>query len=672
MSDDGGGGDSPQEHPADPFRDRPAPGGPPPGGPYLAGPPGPEPPGHHPPPQAGRYPTGPVPSGAGGPGHPPGGPYPGQHPSGQYPADPVPPGAGRPGLPPGGPYPEQHPSGQYPAGPVPPGAGRPGLPPGGPYPGQHPSGQYPAGAVPPGGQYPGQYPSGQHPAGAVPPGGQYPGQYPAGPVPPGYPPGAGGPPDYLGPGYGVPPGPPPRRRRRGLPWIVTAAVTTVLLSAGGVTAYTLLAGQSIALDRRVPADAVVFAELSLDPPAGQKVAALRFFKHLPNVQIREDSRDLVEGLIEPLLDTTEAKQKFEADVKPWLGEHIAFAVDTQGTAGEPIAVVESTDANKARAGMDALLQDATVKIGYVVSGGLVVVARSQAVAQAALDDAKRGSLHGNPTFRKDVKTVGDDGVFTAWTDLSKASELDMVSADTGGAPSSGTTPLHGRVAASLRFTATTADLLVRGIGLDQAAVTGEPAGPRLGALPEDTAFGLALSGADKAVKQAYDAAESSGLGDALHSLQDNTGLVLPDDLAALVGSSTVAAVSGTADKPEYGLISRTDDVDAARTAAQRLLRALGDDARVVVRPVSNGTVIASSSGYADRLASPGTLGSTELFRTALPDLAGSQFAFFANVRRAAELSDSPPDSPEAQVRAVGVTVGTGAGTATVHARVVVG
>jgi hypothetical protein len=83
-------------------------------------------------------------------------------------------------------------------------------------------------------------------------------------------------------------------------------------------------------------------------------------------------------------------------------------------------------------------------------------------------------------------------------------------------------------------------------------------------------------------------------------------------------------------------------------------------------------VIASSSEYAAKLSTPGALGGTELFRTAMPDLAGSQFAFYANVRRAAELGDAPPNSPETPVQAVGFTAGTGAGTATVHLRVVVG
>ncbi len=618
------------DHPAGPFRDDPGhgfahPGAPPP----------------HPPPPGGQY--------AGG--QYAGGQYPGgQYPAGQYPA----------GQYPGSQYPgsQQYPAGQYP---------------GSQYPGGQYSGPPPTTPPPPGGPYSGgPYPTGGPYAGQHPGGG-----YPTGPVPVGYyppPPGPGGPPDYLGPGYGAPPVPPRRRRPRRMLWLATAATTVLVLGAGGVTAYTLLAGSGVALDTQVPADAVAFAEINLDPPAGQKVAALRFFRHLPDLKTRADAPDLIEGLIEPLFESPEDRRKFVENVKPWLGEHAAVAADPQGARTEAVVLVESTDAGKARAGLDALAREEKAPYGYVIVGRTVVLARTQAVARAAADDANRGSLHGNDTFRRDLGLVDDGGVLTAWVDLARADDLPTGGSGGLGTPSTEVpkADLHGRVVAGLRFTDTTADVTIEAVGLGRTGVGTEAVGPRLRTLPEDTALAVAFSGADSAVRQAYDAATKAGFDEPLRSLEERTRLVLPDDVAALVGSSTVVAVGGTEGKVDYGLISRTDDVDKARSAAERLLTELGEDRTIAVRPVPNGTVLASSPDYADRLAAPGTLGDSELFRATLPDLDRAQVALYADTRRLTELTGSSRSGPTDSIRSFGFTAGSRADTATVHLRMVVG
>jgi hypothetical protein len=119
------------------------------------------------------------------------------------------------------------------------------------------------------------------------------------------------------------------------------------------------------------------------------------------------------------------------------------------------------------------------------------------------------------------------------------------------------------------------------------------------------------------------------------------------------------------------VISRTNDTDGAKTAAERLAAKLGVTNGVTVRSVADGTVLASTSDYADKLAGSGGLGNSDLFKAALPDLNGAQFVIYVDVQRAAKLGDSPAGGAGSEVRAVGMTSSTQAGSSTVHLRVVV-
>jgi hypothetical protein len=461
-------------------------------------------------------------------------------------------------------------------------------------------------------------------------------------------------------------GPPPRRRRARAVWATVAAGTAVALTAGGVYAYTALSGGGAVLAARVPADAVAYAELNLDPPAGQKVATLRFFRHFPDLRIGGDDGTLVDSLVEPLITDPADRQRFAAHVKPWLGDHAALAVDPQGGRARPVVLVQTTDAGAARTGLDRLNAaepDAEDKLGYVIDGDLVVIAEEQGIAETAQRDAGAGSLADTDIFTADVEAVGgDDGLLTAWADLEAAGKL--------GDRAPGT-DARGRLAARLTFTDTTADLVVRTVG-NPARAGAEAVGGQLAALPEDTAAAVAVSGGDELVRQAYDQVGTAGLGRTLQRLEEETGLELPEDVAALVGSSTVLAVGGGADEPEVGLVSRTGDPERARGAAEKVLRKLDPGRSVTVRPTADGTVLASSAAYADRLTAAGTLGRAELVRAALPDLDAAQLAVYVDARRVAEVGGEPLPAEVSGLRAVGLTA-TGSGdVSTVRVRVVVG
>jgi hypothetical protein len=560
--------------------------------------------------------------------------------------------------------PDQGPPGH--GSPYGPGPGRPGL--GGPGPG-HPG---PAAQGPgPGGSGPGQPgPAGYGPGqpgpaghGAGQPGQGFGPQGPVGPSGPG----------QFGPGQYGPPGPygggpdtlvtaPAPKRGRGLIAGV-ATVAVVALTAGGVYAYSTLAGGGAVLSTQVPADAVAYLEVNLDPPASQKIAAIRFLRKLPDAGIGDEDGSLVESVIEPLIDDPETRRLFVENVRPWLGKHLAVAGDPQDGEVQPVIVVETTDAAKTRTGVDAINAelDEKDKIGYTIEGSTVWLAQSQGAAETAARDAAAGDLTGNATFTGDVERVGDEGIVTFWSDLAAAADLDPDGDATG----------EGRLVGSLRFTDTTADLLVRTIGNPTKAGT-ETVGPRLRKLPGNTAVAVGLSGADELVRSTYTQLEKAGLGKVLSDAEEDSGLDLPDDIAALVGTRTVVALGGEDEAPEFGLVSSTPDEAGARRAAEKVGDQIDPDAELTIRTEGGESVVASSPEWADALTGDGDLGTQPDFAKALPDVDKANAVVYVDLRRVASVTGEDLPAAAGTLRAFGLTAATDGDVNTLHFRLVAG
>jgi hypothetical protein len=444
----------------------------------------------------------------------------------------------------------------------------------------------------------------------------------------------------------------------------------VVVAGGSVAAYALLSGGGTTLDKKVPADVVAYAEVNLDPPAGQKIAAFRFLKHFPGVQVKEDADTLLDGLLDQIFTDPEDRQKFVQNVQPWLGRHVAVAADPQGGQAKPVFVAEMKDADAARRGLAALAKED--EFGYVVGDGSVTVAQTQEIAQLAADDAAKSALAGNSTYREDVKAVGGDGgVLTAWSNLAEV--IRLVPRE-GSAANLNVDALGStRIAASLRFTDTVADLTMKAFGTTAQTTTG-PVGDQVAKLPDDTAVAVGISGGDQAVRRAYESMQKAGLADELDSVLGKYSLQLPDDLAILIGSQTVLAVSGDASSPLVGVLTKTSDPARAKEVAQRLLDEADSDVKVVQQQTNEGLALANSQDYLTKLVSgQGGLGNNDLYRKALPDAGSSQYLVYVDMQRALALSDAGglPEGVRA-VRAVGLAGSSSGSTATVHLRVVVG
>jgi hypothetical protein len=457
---------------------------------------------------------------------------------------------------------------------------------------------------------------------------------------------------------------PPRRRGRTLIAAI-ATGTAVVLTAGGVYAYSALSGGPAQLAAHTPGDAVGYVEVNLDPPAGQKAAAIRFLRKFPQAKTGDESGTLLDSVVEPLIPDAKSRRLFTEDIRTWLGKHAAVAADPQDGKVQTVVIAETTDAARTRAGLDRINAEQPTeraKVRYALAGGIVYIAETQQAADRAARDSGSDPLASTGTFGSDVDKVGDDGIVTFWSDLAAAAKYDT-SADGADA--------EGRLAGSLRFTDTTADLRVRAIG-NPTKTGSEAVGPRVAKLPADTAAAVGLSGGDRLVRSAYDQLKKAGLTRLLDRAERDSGLRLPDDVAALVGSGTIVAFGGTGDRSGLGLVSTTDDPAGARRAADQILRKIDSDSSLTVRSTAEGTVLANSPEYADQLTGDGGLGDEQLFRQTLPDLDGATAVVYVDLRRAADISGDELPAEIAALRSVGLTASTSGADSGVHIRLVAG
>jgi hypothetical protein len=504
---------------------------------------------------------------------------------------------------------------------------------------------------------------------------------------------------------------PEGRRKPAAWWVVGGVVALVAALIGGITyGAASLSGGGAQPEDALPAGAIAFAKVDLDPAAGQKVDAIRFLRKFPSLRGRlAEDADLRKVLFDAVADDAGwTKVDFAEDVEPWLGQRVAVAAYSpkdfapgkraDGSQSPTVVVaLQVGDEGKARDGLDRLIASSTgsSKPGYVVQNGYALLAESKSLATSAADAVAKGTLADSSTFAKDVKGF-DDGIATFWVDGEAASSLSSVANLYGiglpGATGGKDTPVsRTRMVFSLRFD-----------GPDVLEVAGrvkgspEIAGPNVAVtgfadLPAGTVAALGLGGGEGVVDSAWTALRkqvdsTKGAGDSLdgavRDAESQYGIKLPDDLKLLLGSNLLLALDGSGlDDMTFNVGARVTTKDPKR-ADTLIGRLLGDSAgrlpsvHLVHRTTGDGYVVASSAAQADRLtAAPGakTLGDLEAFRRALPDVDGARFALWADPQSllsglrgsGADLADLKP------IAGVGLTATSdGSGNGSFRARLV--
>jgi hypothetical protein len=494
---------------------------------------------------------------------------------------------------------------------------------------------------------------------------------------------------------------PPRRA----PWALVGGIAVLVLAlVGGVTyAVGVLSGGGTQPDDVLPAGALAYSSIDLDPPAGQKIDAFRFLRLFPALHDKVPTDgDVRKVFFDAVAQTgTWRGVDYDRDVAPWLGKRLGVAVypPPAGQTSPVVAVaLQVTDQDKSAAGLQRLTgiqrtSAGSPQVEWAYSHGYAVIVTQAGDSSAgqgqAAAIAKQGAEHplsGDSTYSADVAKVADDGVAVTWVDLGAATKALGSSAL---ADSSGLGLLSGAGGGTGRTT-----VVARFAGANVFEVTGRTTGISVGdwathpvtgmdTLPASTVAALGVSDGDKLVPKAW-ASMRRALGDQAGQLDQSAALLrsefgvnLPDDLATLLGSNLVGALdAGTGSGTVQGGVRVTTDVTAAQSVIDRLVAAAkssGTDVPVVRRVAGSDLVLASTQAEASRLAAHGDLGSDADFRDALPDLGSAHLAVWADPAAIATslFGGGATDENLQHVKGVGVTVTSDeAGTAGFRFRLV--
>jgi hypothetical protein len=146
--------------------------------------------------------------------------------------------------------------------------------------------------------------------------------------------------------------------------------------------------------------------------------------------------------------------------------------------------------------------------------------------------------------------------------------------------------------------------------------------------------------------------------DPLDAFGSATGLTLPDDLKTMLGDASVVSYGGLqiGGLPDVAIRSHPTDLDAARTLAETLRTHLSSSAGIdlAVREADGDLVLATSTTYADQVATEGRLGDQETAALALGDVpAEVADAGFVDLSRIWPVTGISKDDNVAHLRAFG-------------------
>lgn len=413
-------------------------------------------------------------------------------------------------------------------------------------------------------------------------------------------------PEYLG--SDTPPSDPsdptavPGRRTRSR-WVAGAAALGLLGAAAGGWAAAQLLADGDGPASAVPALAVGYVALDLDPTASQKIEALRIAKKFPaladelDLGVRDDLR---RWLFDERFAEVGCGLSYDEDVAPWVGDRFAVAaVPDAGGAASPLMVLAVTDAEAAEravrdveecvtaadesvggtgdAGGTGESEEAEGPVGVAFVGDYLLVAQTQTDADSLATAAEAAPLAEDPAFEEWMTAVGDPGVITAYvakdaprlmtgTIGRMQDELtgDLTGGDSGGPGLLGSPPpldamaersqalwkdFEG-LAAVVRFADGALEVEAVGRGLPGGAA--EPTGPALGDLPATTAAAFTHSLQDGWFEELADAlfgvlSAGESEEDFWAGLEAGSGLQLPEDVERLLGDGVSLAVDGSLD-----------------------------------------------------------------------------------------------------------------------------
>ncbi|GAA3134641.1 hypothetical protein GCM10020001_066590 [Nonomuraea salmonea] len=418
----------------------------------------------------------------------------------------------------------------------------------------------------------------------------------------------------------------------------------------------------------LPADAIAYARLDLDPAANQKVALFQLAGKFTATKDSFTGDDPRKALFDLLNEDGDSKIDFAKDVDPWLGSRVGFAAMPSGKTQPDFAVaIQITDEEAAKAGIAKIMENDKYGIAFRDDYALVTPTQDLATKYAQAE----GSLSDNAGFSEDMGALGEQGVLSFWASMGGLIELAKKEV-----PANQAAVLDqvkdARFAGALRFDSAYVELAGVVRGAKGMAPEGDLPKANIGTLPATTAGAVSISGLDQVLTKQWAEIEkqASATGGAqvaqmLQQVKTQFGLSLPGDLATVVGKNfTVAVDSEGLDTNQIkGGVRVATDAAKAQAIVDKVLNAMsqnGQPAPQVAKVAGDGVfTLATSQDYAKKLAEEGTLGESETFQTAIPNAGDANYAIFVDLDKVEKLylaSMQGDDKANAEVlRAVGLS-----------------
>jgi hypothetical protein len=466
--------------------------------------------------------------------------------------------------------------------------------------------------------------------------------------------------------------------------IAIAAVMALIIGGGAFAITRAMGGGGDRPASAMPAGTVAYLQFDIDPAAGQKIAALKFFSDMDSdeMQALRDG-DIKREVFELLTEEDESllgELDYEEDVEPWLGDRVGLGMLDNGEATEPTPLVGLQVTNEGAA-EKALAQIEQDEAAWYFHGDYVVITTAEQV-EAAKSDTEAGNLAGQEYFVEDLEALGEQGLMSGWMDLAATSQLSqrVMQSDLGGMPSQmdglylgsefGSLS-EGRAAMTLRFGDDGIELAANSYGTPLQGLDTSTDTPRLVSdLPDDTVGVVSLEHGDQIVDLLWDQLSAIAPEEVAQAKQEAAaeGFELPGDLKVLVGDSlTLSAGAGIADAVEAGSdqvpvgYRAHTDTERAEALIEMLLSSSGMESETDLAYRSDDGVlsIAATQEYVDQLADGDGLGSSDLFAQAVPEADEAQSVLYIDVNAFEEsyLSQLEGDERDAleKLAAVGVS-----------------
>jgi hypothetical protein len=437
----------------------------------------------------------------------------------------------------------------------------------------------------------------------------------------------------------------PPKKKLLLPILIGALA--VVLIGGGVAFAGLALGWFGGSGKQpyevIPGTAIAYLQVDLNPSNDQKIAALGFFKELPELaNANSSSVDIKKVIWDAISENRDLNGvNYDADLKPWLGDRVGVAA-LPNSSGSTVGVIAVQVTNEASA-KDKLpsvltkvgseLELVTVKDGYAI----LTDPTTSGTVKSALDG---DSLTKNANFSADLNALGNTGWSAGWFDVKALAKL----SSTSGLDAAG---LTGRATYALRFSGNTLELAGRLTGSDSKSIPASNGGTDLGDLPADTGFAASIQGGGDWVAANWDLVQSALSSNSAYSSLTEA------DITAVLGKQATIGVSSDALKA-VGSGSRADSTPGAGYKAntdnaarvQELFSSTYYGSMYKSSVVGSVVAIATTDSYLSGLTgnSGDKLSSSAKFTAVVPDYSKASIAVYLDLGALSTLWDKLPSS----------------------------